>query len=218
MRFASVVRLALALAGLVWTAPLLAQRDRVGLDITPPAAGTQDGPTITTANLLADTNTRVLLLSGFPTRLHYRLELWRTGGWFNQPGGRSEWDVVVRYDPTTQLYNVVRTQDNNRLETVGAFPTVAGAEAQFGRPFRTTLHPGAPGRYYYNIIVDVQTLTESDLDALQQWLRGPSAPGKSNPLKAVRSAIGRLLSRVLGGDKRHYEARTGVFTVAAIVP
>src|SRR4029077_20109643 len=124
-------------------------------------------------NLLADTNTRVLLLSGFPTRLHYRLELWRTGGWFNQPAGRSEWDVVVRYDPTTQLYNVARTQDTKGLESVGSFSTVAAAEAQFGRPYRATLHPGATGRYYYNLIVDVQTLTESDLDALQQWLRGP---------------------------------------------
>jgi hypothetical protein len=25
--------------------------------------------------------------------------------------------------------------------------------------------------------------------------------------------VGRLLSRVLGGDKQHYEARTRVFTV-----
>ena len=59
----------------------------------------------------------------------------------------------------------------------------------------------------------MQTLTESDLDALQQWLRGPTAPGRGNPITALRSGIGTLFSRILGGDKRHYESRSELFTV-----
>src|SRR5205085_519439 len=150
---------------------------------------------------------------GFATRIHFRLELWRKGGWFNDLSGRSEWEILVQEDPTTHLYSAVRRQDNQVIESFGESATVTTAEAQFDRPFRAALHPNRSGRYYYNLIVDVQTLTESDLDALQQWLHGPTAPGKSNPVTAVKSGVGRLFSRMLGGGKQHYEEQSGVFTV-----
>ena len=197
------------------SAPLAAQGNQVKLEIAlPPAAqlGT-DGPAIATANLLADDKTRQLLRSGFPARIHYRLELWHQRRWIDDPEGRTEWDMLVSYDPTVQRYTVVRTHDNE-LENFGGFATVTSADVRCGVPYRPGLHPRKSGKYYYNLIVDVQTLTESDLDALQQWwLHGPSAPGKSNPVTTIRSGLGVLLSRVLGGDKRHYEQRTGVFTV-----
>jgi hypothetical protein len=196
-------------------APLAAQRNSVKLEIAlpaPTALGT-DGPAVATANLLADDKTRQLLRSGFPTRIHYRLELWHKRRWFDDPEGRTEWDVLVLYDPTVQRYTVQRTHDNE-LENFGGFATVTSADVRCGVPYRPGLHPKKSGTYYYNLIVDVQTLTESDLDALQQWwLHGPSAPGKSNPVTTIRSGLGVLLSRVLGGDKRHYEARTGEFAV-----
>jgi hypothetical protein len=212
------VRKGLVLAGFLWAAPFMAplgaQRDRVQIDVTAnPAIALQEGPTIATANLLADANTRELLRNGFATRIHFRLELWRKSGWFNDRAGRSEWDILVQQDPTTHLYSAVRRQDNEVTESFAEASTVTSAEAQFDRPFRTSLHPTRSGRYYYNLIVDVQTLTETDLDALQQWLRGPTAPGKSNPLTAFRSGIGRLFSRILGGGKRHYEGRSAVFDV-----
>ncbi|HEX3865194.1 MAG TPA: hypothetical protein VHV78_00525, partial [Gemmatimonadaceae bacterium] len=98
-------------------APLAAQRDLPQLQIALPTAPMEEGPAITTANLLADANTRELLRNGFPARVHFRLELWRKGGWiFDDLAGRAQWDVVVRYDPSTQLFNVVRQQDNNVLE------------------------------------------------------------------------------------------------------
>ena len=120
---------------------------------------------------------------------------------------------MVRYDPSTQLYNVVRQQDNNVMENFGGFTTLASAEDQIDKPFRTMLHPSRSGKYYYNLFVDVQTLTESDLDALQQWMRGPSAPGKGNPITSLKSGLGTLVSRLLGGDKRHYEERSEQFSV-----
>ena len=212
------MRNAFVLAGLLlgapFMAPLSAQRDRVQIDVAVnPAVALQEGPTITTSNLLADANTRELLRNGFATRIHFRLELWRKGGWFDDRSGRTEWEILVQEDPTTHLFSAVRRQDNQVTESFGEAATVTSAEAQFDRPFRTTLHPTRSGRYYYNLIIDVQTLTETDLDALQQWLRGPTAPGKSNPLTAIRSGFGRLFSRILGGGKRHYEGRSGVFEV-----
>jgi hypothetical protein len=205
---------ALSAASLMTAVPLSAQRDRPQMEIAIAAAPIDDGPTITTANLLADANTRELLRNGFPTRVHFRLELWRQGRWlFGDLAGRTQWDVAVHFDPNSQLFNVLRQQDNNVLENFGGFATLTSAEEEFDRPFRTTLRPKRSGRYYYNLAIDVHTLTESDLDALQQWLKGPTAPGRSNPITALRSGIGTLFSRMLGGDKRHYEARSELFSV-----
>jgi hypothetical protein len=208
------VRNALVLAGMLWAAPLVAQRDRVTLEVAVNAATSlQDGPTITTANLLADANTRELLRNGFATRIHFRLELWRKGGWFSDLSGRDEWDILVQQDPTTHQYSAVRRQNNQVTESFGESATVTSAESQFDRPFRSSLHPNRSGKYYYNLIAEVQTLTETDLDALQQWLRGPTSPQKSNPITAIRSGIGRLFSRMLGGGKQLYQGRSGVFEV-----
>ena len=201
----------------LWAAPLAAQRPRVQLDVAFAAASAPTiGATVSTESLLGDPKTRELLHNGFPARIHYRLELWRKGGggWFgDERRGLTEWDVLVAFDPAAEMFNAVRRGDEGRLlENYGGFPTVAAAEAQIGRPLRVDLHPDGAGKFYYNLVLDVQTLTVSDLDALQQWLRGPEAPSK-NPLKAIRSGIGTLVSRLLGGDKRHYERRSGVFSV-----
>ena len=192
----------------------MAQRPRVQLDVAFAAASAPTiGATVSTEALLGDSKTRELLHNGFPARIHYRLELWRIGGWSNERHGITEWDVLVAFDPAGDVFNAVRRGDEGRLlENYGGFPTVAAAEAQIGRPLRVDLHPDGSGRFYYNLVLDVQTLTVSDLDALQQWLRGPEAPSK-NPLKAIRNGIGTLVSRLLGGDKRHYERRSDVFTV-----
>ena len=207
MRFRAVI------VGVLWAAPVVAQRNGVRLQVAVSAvAAAVEGPTITTANLLADPNTRELLRAGFATKIHYRLELWRKGGLFDDLSDRAEWDVFVQYDPTSRVYNVIRRQDN-QLESFGGFGTVTTAEAQFDRPFRAPLHPKRSGRFYYNLIVEVQPMLESDLDALQQWLRGPSSPIKSSFVLAIRGGLGRLMSRILGGDKRHDEVRSGVFTV-----
>ena len=208
------VRNAVVLAGLLWAAPLVAQRERVTLEVAVNAAtALQQGPTITTANLLADANTRELLRNGFATRIHFRLELWRKGGVFDDRSDQAEWEILVQQDPTTHMYSAVRRQNNQVTESFGESATVTTAEAQFDRPFRAPVHPNRSGRYYYNLTVDVQTLTETDLDALQQWLRGPTAPQKSNPITAVRGGIGRLFSRMLGGGKQVYQERSGVFEV-----
>jgi len=185
---------------------------RLDIVVNPPAALTE-GPTIASENLLGDPKTREHLRNGFPARVHYRLELWKKG-LFDEPNGRADWDVLVAYDPSSQLYLVRRTSDQNVVENFGGFATLTSAEAQFGRPFRVGLHPTKSGRYYYNLVIEIQTLTESDLDALQQWLRGPTAPGKGgNPLTSLRSGLGTLFSRLLGGGSERREAQSGIFTV-----
>jgi hypothetical protein len=198
--------------------PLFAQEGGVRLGVAvAPATATKEGPSITSANLLADAKTRELLRNGFPARIHYRLELWSKGGFGGDDRADfTEWDVLVAYDPTSQLYNVRRHTNGNGAangvnENFGGFSSLSAAEVQFGRPYRAAIHPNRAGSFYYNLSVDVQTLTVSDLDALEQWLRGSSAPRRSNVFRGIWSGIGTLVSRILGGDKRKYEQRSDVF-------
>ena len=167
--------------------------------------------------MLGDAQTRELLANGFPTALRFRLELWRVGGLFDDFEGATAWDVLVRYEPYTKQYLIVRRQGGGEasLEDLGGFATIEAAEAEMQRPFPVRLVPRRTGaRYYYNVVLDVETLSVSDLDELNRWLKGelqPAVRGKRAPLSALRRGIGTLLSRVLGGEKRHYEARSSAF-------
>jgi len=195
--------------------PLSAQDASVRLGVAvAPATALKEGPSITSAGLLDDAKTRELLRNGFPARIHYRLELWQKGGFSDDRTGLAEWDVLVAFDPTNQQFSVYRRNTASHVsENFGSFPSLATAEAQFGRPYRATLHPDRSGRFYYNLVVDVQTLTVSDLDALEQWLRGSSAPPRGNVFRGIWSGLGTLVSRILGGDKRKYEQRSEIFEV-----
>lgn len=174
------------------------------------------GALVSASRMLQDANTRALLLNGFPTALRFRLELWRVGGLFDDLERSESWQVLVRYDPYTQRYAVYRRGGGLAEEVGTPVATLEAAEAELQRGFQITLPPPRPGaRYYYNVAVDVETLSVSDLDELNRWLRGelqPAVRGKRAPLSALRRGLGTLLSRVLGGDSRHYEARTATFT------
>jgi hypothetical protein len=209
------VRFAIALLLALLAAPvpsLSAQSDRPRLDVVLGATPGQDGPSILTGNLLADSHTRDLLVNGaFPERMHFKLELWRKGNVFDELDGRTEWDVLVSYDPTRQIFNVVRRLEN-QFEDFGGFSSIAAADGQIARPFRVPLHPSQSGRFYYSLTVEVRTLTETDLAALQQFLRGtPQATSK--PLSWLGKSVGKLMSRVLGGDTRRYAQQSEVFGV-----
>lgn len=194
-------------------APLRAQDAQMSIVLPTAGAPVNAGPSIESAHLLT-AKTRELLLNGFPAALHYRLELWRGGGWFDDLESSSEWDVFVFYDPVRHVYQVVR-QHGKQREDFGAFGSLTSAEAAIDRGYRVPMQPRRAGaKYYYALSLDVQTLTESDLDALQRWLRGdfePAVRGKNSPVSAISSGVGTLLSRILGGDKRHYERRSETF-------
>jgi len=158
---------------------------------------------------------RELLLHGFPAALHFRLELWRVGGMFDDIESATQWDVLVRYEPYTRSYFMVRQKGEREIESLGPFETLEAVEAEISKPYPQVLQPRRPrARYYYNVVLDVESLSVSDLDELERWLSGelrPAVRGKRAPLSALRRGIGTLLSRVLGGEKRHYEARSGTF-------
>lgn len=191
-------------------------QSKAGIDVSLPvsAAPVFAGPVIRTANVIADSELRALLQNGFPARLHYRADLWSRSGWFDDVESSIEWDVFVRYEPLTKTYRISRHL-GDRVETIGRFERYEDAQAALARPYLAPLPARRTrARQYYNVVLEVEVLSMSDLDELERWLRGelrPAVRGKRNPGTALGRGISTLAARLLGGEKRRYEQRTETF-------
>ncbi|HVE79774.1 MAG TPA: hypothetical protein VNA89_12970 [Gemmatimonadaceae bacterium] len=193
---------------------LPAQREpRLEIRLPQDAELATSGPAVRAAGMLTNGQLRDLLRSGFPTRLHYRVDLWSTGGLLNDLERSLEWDVIVRYDPLDRRYRVARIV-GARVTSLGNYEELAGAEEAVERPFVAPITPPGRKRYYYAGAVQVQTLSLSDLDEVERWLRGEARPavrGQRNPGTALARGLRTLFVRVLGGDTRSYKTRTETF-------
>jgi hypothetical protein len=95
------------------------------------------------------------------------------------------------------------------MEDMGSFATLSTAELMLERPQRATLLPERDGaRYYYNLVLNVEALSVSDMDQLERWLRGVRG---GTAASALGSGVRTLMLRMLGGEKRHYERRSTTF-------
>lgn len=172
-------------------------------------------PVITTGAVLEDRNLRELLQNGFPARLHYRLELWSSGGLFDNLKQQVEWDLIVRYNPLERRYTAARVEAD-RVTTLGTFATLVETEQAVSRPFQPAVKPIAGhDRSYYIVTLNVAMLSVNDLDEVERWLRGelqPAVRGQKNPGTALSRGAMTLMTRILGGERRHYEARSPKFT------
>lgn len=202
-------------AGFLLAGPLGAQK-KVRIEVSAPPQGSwsEEAPSVSSAGLLADQAMRDLLANGFPGRLHYRLERWAVGGWFDDLKAATEWDVILKYDVLGKKYEVFRVL-NGKPTSLGDYRSVDEAAEIAEGPYQ----PGIPlpkkgQRGYYNLLLDVETLSLSDLDEVERWLRGdlkPAIRGKKNPGTALTRGVRTVVVRLLGGEKRHYEARSGTF-------
>jgi hypothetical protein len=207
---ALLAALLLLLAG----APALRAQAGVRLEVELPAQPGRGGPRVRAVGVLEDGRLRDLLRNGFPTRLHFRTELWSTGGWLNDFEGAAEWDVVVRYDPLDASYQVVRVV-GDRVTSLGRYQELAQAQRAVDRAYVPTIRiPRQGRRYYYNARVEVEPMSVNDLDEVERWLRGelrPAVRGERNPGTALSRGVGQLLVRLIGGERRELEARSGTF-------
>ena len=193
------------LLGLV-AAPVGAQR-RVQLDIAPPTAASRS-VVVTASNLFGDADMRDLVRSGFPASMRFRLELWRVGGLFNDLERRQEWELIIQYDPSGQRYRVAR-RNGDHLDDVGSYATLSTAQLMLERPLRMALLPEREGtRYYYNLVLNIEALSVSDMDQVERWLRGVRGGGAA---ASIGNGMRTLMLRMLGGETRTYERRSGTF-------
>lgn len=208
-----------AVALLGATAAVASAQSRPSLAITVPAAGevTRTGPVVVASHMLSGRKLQELLASGFPARLHYTVELWSVGGWVNDLERITEWDVVVRWLAVERVYEVIQIV-GARPFSLGRFALLGDAASAVARPTRASIVASAASRrMYYQATLTVETLSLSDLDEVERWLRGelqPAVRGERNPGTVLGRGLKTLASRLLGGERREYVARTGVFSTA----
>ncbi len=192
----------LALAG-----PARAQGER---PLTVAAAGAAAGwrPVVRAQGLLGDPGLRDALRSGLPLRIRFRVELWEKS-LFDRLVGTHRAALAVLQDPLDGAY----TLDNGRAEQ--RFRSLAEVEGAVEGAFAASLHPTRRGRFYYIAVLEIETLSLSDLEELQRWLRGearPAVEGRRSVGRAVESGLRRAVVRVMGLPTRKYEARSATFS------
>ncbi|HEX9283870.1 MAG TPA: DUF4390 domain-containing protein [Gemmatimonadales bacterium] len=164
-------------------------------------------PRIQTTGLLADGRFVGLMRSGFPLRLHYRLELWRSrSGWFDQFVSEYTWDAVARHDPLTDDFVLIRTGGS-----LTRYATPDDLARAFEIPYKVALRPKGGGRFYFLCRLEVTTLNDTDLEELTRWLKGDVSPAVSGDASlggALARGAQRLLVRIAGLPRLTLEARS----------
>ena len=169
-----------------------------------------DIPRVQVTGLLADGKFLGLMRSGLPLRLHYRLELWRSrSGWFDQFVSDHSWDAVARHDPLADDFVLIRTGGSEQR-----YGTASELQQALEIPYKITLTPRGPGKFYFLCRLEVTTLNDTDLEELTRWLKGdvsPALSGEGNVGKALTRGAQRVLVRIAGLPHLTLEARSETF-------
>ena len=199
--------------------PSFAQR-QPRLEFTLPAAEalTKEGPTVRALDVVSDAETKGLLESGFPARLHFRVELWSAGRVFDAMRSSTEWDLFIYYDGLGKKYRVVRVEgDGESVTSAGQFGSFEEMVKEVERAQRVALRGAQQkSRQYYIGVLDVESMSLTDLDEVERWLRGelqPAVRGNGNPGTALGRGIRQVFVRLLGAERRNLQARSRTFVV-----
>jgi hypothetical protein len=166
-------------------------------------------PRVRSTGLLSDGKFVGLMRSGFPLRLHYRLELWKVrASWFDQFVREVTWDAVARNDPLADDFVLIRQGGN-----VSRYSTPEELSAALDIPYTVTLRPSSTsgGRYYFLARLEVTTLNDTDLQELSRWLSGDVGPvvsGEGSFGEALARGAQRVLVRLAGLPRQRLEARS----------
>jgi hypothetical protein len=181
-----------------------------GISVAPdPNAGQR--AVLRVREVLADDELEAAVRSGLPLRLRFKVELWRDG-FFDELISTEQWSAVVTYDGLSEQY-IVRARANARARV---FTDFKSARTAVETSYPVALRPQNRGRYYYTGSVDIETLSLSDLEELERWLKGELQPAVSGD-RSIPGAIGqgarRLLIRVLSLPERRLETRSERFRI-----
>jgi hypothetical protein len=200
----------LPLCALVWGVAVAASAQAPAPSLT--VTLHSDVPRVQSTGLLADGRFVALMRSGFPLRLHYRLELWKVrASWFDQFVRAVPWDAVARHDPLADDFVLIRTGGS-----VSRFATPEELARALEIPYTIPLHPpnGNSGRFYFLCRLEVTTLNDTDLEELSRWLKGdvgPAVSGEGNFGDALVRGAQRVLVRIAGLPRQRLEARSPTF-------
>ena len=150
--------------------------------------------------------------AGVPLRLRVRVELWEDG-WIDDLVATETLSAVIAFDPLAKQFLV---RGRSAEAPVRRFSTYADARAAVEVDYPMQIRPSEEGRYYYLGMLQVETLSLTDLEELERWLQGELQPAVSGD-ESVGDALGagakRLVIRLLNLPARHLETRTPRFRV-----
>lgn len=165
-------------------------------------------------DLLRDPRWTQALDQSFPIRLSFRLEIWRSReGWIDDFQRATEWSTVIQWQPLEDQYVVTRIflagpeqiRLANREELDRWVRAINQVEAL----------PQGSGTFYYTVTVRITALSDQDMEDLERFLAGDSAPPSAGG--PGRNTIGRSLRRFLlrmaGLPWEELEVKSERFTV-----
>jgi hypothetical protein len=216
-----VRRSALLLLAALLTAGRLAAQEAGDISRPPPprlvvelhrdSAGVVTAPVVRAQNLLSDGAFFAALHNGFAVRFGFRLSLWRSARLIDHLERETSWEAVAVEDPVENTYVLVRTPGG-----VENHPDPARLGDALAIPYTVGVLPPATGggRYYYIASLEVESLTASELEDVQRWLRGDlgrAITGRGDVGNALTRGARLILIRLSGLPHRSFEARTATF-------
>ncbi|MGQ0561922.1 MAG: DUF4390 domain-containing protein [Gemmatimonadota bacterium] len=161
---------------------------------------------------LADRELEDAVRSGLPLRVRFRVELWKDG-FIDDLLGAEQWTTVLTFDALSEQY-VLRTRA--AAGKARFFSDYRSARAAIEGAYVVSMRPSGTGRYYYTAVVYIETLSLSDLEELERWLKGELQPAVSGD-RSIPGALGqgarRLFMRVLALPERRFEGRSDRFRI-----
>lgn len=162
-------------------------------------------------SLFEDPGLQEAVLSGLPLRIRIVVQLWKDGRFFDSQKGQHEWRASVVYDPLTRRYRV-QAGGNPEVEA----NTLPQVQATLQQTLPIPIRPSENGRYYYLALVEMETLSLTDLEELRRWLRGDLGAvvsGEDDVEGALGNGLRRVFVRMLGLPARKFQVRSPRFEI-----
>lgn len=181
------------------------------LTITLPPEPGVGSPVVRATGMLRDAVFAGALRDGFPIRFQFRLELWRASALFDRLEREQNWLALAERDPLSGTFTL--TRDGGSEEE---FTGLDGLAVALAVPYTVDLPLPRRGRsrYYYVASLDVESLSLSELEEVERWLRGDlgrAITREGDFGSALERGARRLLIRFSGLPRRRLEARSPVF-------
>lgn len=177
----------------------------------PPDPGV-GAPVIRATGLLQDAVFAGALRDGFPVRFQFRLELWRASRLFDRLERALDWFALAELDPLNGSYTLTRS-DGSEEELAG----LNDLRLALAVPYTVDLPPPenrGRSRYYFVATLNIESLSLSELEEMERWLRGdlgPAITSEGDVGNALERGARRLLIRFSGLPRRRLEVRSPVF-------
>jgi hypothetical protein len=163
-------------------------------------------------DLLSDQSLVDAVISGLPLRIRMRIRLWKDG-FFDSQKGQYEWRATVLFDPLTRRFQI---QTSDRASAEVEVNTLEEARQALHLTLPIPLRPRETGEYYYTAVVEMETLSLSDLEEVERWLQGelvPAVAGDQEVESALAKGARRVLVRMLGLPAKRFPAQSSKFRV-----